>query len=67
MTGYLLGLRGLTNEFLIGTPSGIERVRTIKRRPIQERWDLRAFNAFRGLPWKYKDVQNIDDPVARGA
>ena len=52
--GVFLGFKGLTNEFLIGTPDGIKAVRTIRRKPSQDRWNLESLNNFRGLPWKYK-------------
>ena len=32
----------------------VKSVRTIKRRPIEERWKLDALNNFRGLPWRFK-------------
>ena len=52
--GVFLGFKGLTNEFLIGTPDGVKAVRTIRRKPIQDRWDIEALNNFKGLPWKHK-------------
>ena len=60
-SGVLVGFHGLTNKFLIGTPNGVERVRTVKRMPAPDRWNSKLLNAFRGLPWKYKDVQSVDD------
>ena len=60
-SGVFLGFHGLTNEFLIGTPNGIERARTIKRLPVPDRWNVQLLNTFRGLPWKLKDVQSVDD------
>ena len=50
--GVFLGFKGLTNEFLIGTPEGVKAVRTIRRKPIQDRWDMKALNSFKGLPWR---------------
>ena len=52
--GVFLGFKGLTNEFLIGTPEGVKTVRTIRRKPIEERWDIDKLNKFKGLPWRYK-------------
>ena len=60
-SGVFVGVHGLTHEFLIGTPYGIERARTIKRKPVPERWDHQLLNNFRGLPWRYKDTQAVDD------
>ena len=48
--GVFVGFYGQTNEFLIGTPDGIRRARTVKRKPIPERWDIAQLNAFKGLP-----------------
>ena len=57
--GIFLGFKG--NTFLVGTPNGIERCRTIRRLPEQDRFQRRILDSFRGLPWKYKDVQDVDD------
>ena len=37
--GIWLGLEKSTNETKIGTSSGVIRARTVRRRPISERWD----------------------------
>ena len=39
----------------------MERVRTIRRQPAPDRWNVQLLNSFRGLPWKYKDVETVDD------
>ena len=48
------GFKGLTNEFLIGTPDGVKAVRTIRRKPVSDRWNIEALNNFKGLPWRYR-------------
>ena len=44
---------------MIGTLDGVVAVRAIRRKPEQDRYDVEALNALRGLPWRHKaGVQN---------
>ena len=59
--GVFVGVHGQSNDFLIGTPDGICRARTIKRKPLPERWDTNVLNTFTGLPWKHRTPTRSDD------
>ena len=48
--GRFLGFHSNSDEFLIGTPNGIERVRTMRRKPLDSRWNIRVLNNLGGLP-----------------
>ena len=51
--GVWLGIREESNESFIGTPAGVIKVRTFRRRGSdEERWNLEEVNAFRGVPWE---------------
>ena len=50
--GVWLGLDQRTEEVWIGTPSGIIKCRTVRRRPEPERWSSEAAMAVRGTPWE---------------
>ena len=43
-----------SNEHILGTPEGIKTARTVKRRPMNERWNKEEIDAFRGKPWCWK-------------
>ena len=49
--GVWLGLERSTNEAKIGTPSGVIRARTVRRRPEAERWSSEAIRSVIGVPW----------------
>ena len=48
-----LGLRDESGEVIIGTPIGCLKVREVIRYGQQShRWNLEAFDSFRGVPWE---------------
>ena len=57
--GIWLGRSTRTNEDLVGTRTGVIRVRTVKRRPETLEWDRELKDAMNFVPWL------IDGPVAR--
>ena len=51
--GVWLGIREESNESLVGTPLGVIKIRTFRRRgSMEERWNLEEINGFRGVPWE---------------
>ena len=66
--GIFLGFRGLSNEFFVGTPEGVKRVRTVKRKARETRWSIDALNSFRGLPWQLQATKRelVTDVIAFG-
>ena len=49
--GIYLGIKGLSDERIIGTPEGIFKTRTTQRVPIEERWTAAASGMVGGVPW----------------
>ena len=50
--GIWLGIRLGSEEYLIGTPSGVFKARSIRRKPLESRWDHSQVSAIMGTPWK---------------
>ena len=50
--GVFLGLRLESGEKLVGTPDGVFKVRSLRRKIEAERWDARQHDALTCLPWK---------------
>jgi hypothetical protein len=60
--GVFIGVKGTTNEVIIGAGSGVHRTRTIQRKPFDERWSADLIKRVSGVPWRKSD----DDPEADG-
>jgi len=54
MDGVWLGIKNRTGEHVIGTPEGIVKAHSVKRRAAEERWDIEAVNAVKGTPGRPK-------------
>ena len=53
ISGIFLGLLESSLEYLIGTPHGVIKVRTIRRKPeLKDRWSLLDVKNIRGTPWE---------------
>ena len=50
--GIWLGVRLGTEEYLIGTPTGVFKARSVRRKPIESRWDYAQVRSIMGVPWK---------------
>ena len=40
------------SEYIIGTPLGVFKTRSVRRRPDNEKFDLQKQLAVKGLPWQ---------------
>ena len=49
--GLFLGLSDKTDELFIGTPEGMVRARTIRRREATQRYDQEFLDKFTAVPW----------------
>ena len=49
-SGIWLGLRGRTGEHIVGTPEGVIKAFTVRRRSEDERWSGKEVNELRGTP-----------------
>ena len=50
--GIWLGVQLGTEEHVIGTPTGIFKARSIRRKPADSRWDKEQIASIMGTPWK---------------
>ena len=60
--GVFLGLKLTSGEKLVGTPEGVLKVRTVRRKLESKRWDARHIEALTSFPWK-PCIQSEDDKV----
>ena len=63
--GIFLGVKGLSDEKIIGTPEGVFRTRTTQRVPLEERWSAEAAGLVGGVPWltNRQDEKADADPL----
>ena len=54
LQGACYSYRTLSDEHIIGTPSGTQTCRTIRRRVLTDRWDKDALTVMSGPPWDTK-------------
>ena len=60
--GVFLGQRALSGEYMVGTPDGICRPRSIHRRPQEKRWED-VLSCVVGMPWKLSEKHDGDKEV----
>ena len=59
--GAFVGINEVTGEYLLLTPDGLERARTIRRLPEEDKWDMIFVNSCKGTPWDFEGKQVIED------
>ena len=69
--GVYLGLRLTSSEKIIGTPSGILVVQSIRRKPADKQFNLEMLKAVKGTPWQPNpekspnaDADRLPEPIA---
>ena len=60
--GVFSGLKLTSGEKLVGTPDGVLKVRTVRRKLESERWDATHIEGLTSFPWK-PYIQSEDDKV----
>ena len=58
-----VGVKLKTGEFSVSDKTGVWKTRTLKRKPIEERWASAEAEMLLGVPWNVQDK----DPKADGA
>ena len=53
----------MSGELFVGTSDGVFKVRTVKRVPRKDRFDINLLNCIRGTPWDLKGTQVPELPV----
>ena len=61
--GVYLGTRVRSNELLTFDTNGIHKVRTVKRVPIDDRWDKDVFSITIAPPWDFKYDSPVEEPA----
>ena len=52
---------------MIGTKSGVWRTRSVRRKPVEQRWSVDNMLMVGGVPWRLSDDdQDVDGPALRG-
>ena len=65
--GVYLGVKSTTGELVIGTKSGVWRTRSVRRKPVEQRWSIDNMLMVGGVPWRLSDGdQDVDGPALRG-
>ena len=66
--GVWLGKSLVSDEHIIGTPSGIRKCRSCYRRPEKQRWEKSILDSFKGVPWQPKGdgVEMRKEPTEGG-
>ena len=59
--GIFLGVRAISSELWVGTPQGVLKVRTIRRRVPDSRWNPHLLNNFVGVPWD-RGARPVEEP-----
>ena len=49
--GVFLGVKGTTGELMVGNKEGVWRTRSIRRKPIGDRWSRSNIDHIVGVPW----------------
>ena len=69
--GVYLGLRLTSSEKIIGTPSGMLVVQSIRRKPADKQFNLEMLKAVKGTPWQPNpekspnaDADRLPEPIA---
>ena len=53
--GVFLGVKATTGEMIVGTAEGIFRTRTLRKKPKEDRWDVKHMDMIGGVPWRTRD------------
>ena len=60
--GIFLGQRSVSGEYLVGSPSGVYRPRTVRRVPLEQRW-VDNLSMISWLPWKHNSRHEAGEEV----
>ena len=59
--GVYLGVKATTGEVIVGTAEGIFRTRTVRKKPKEDRWDVKHLDMIGGVPWRTRDGDEAND------
>ena len=55
--GIFLGYSRTSNTYIIGTPDGIEKARSMTRKPLDQRWKPEGLAEIKATPWSEREVR----------
>ena len=58
--GVYLGVKATTGEIIVGNAEGVWRARTVRRRPVEERWSAEAVEKIKGVQEKAGEKKEDD-------
>jgi hypothetical protein len=61
--GVYVGVRSKSGEFIIADREGIWKARSVRRRPVDERWDAGNLGLVRNFPWKTQEGAAVKTEV----
>ena len=68
--GTYMGVKGSTGEMIIGTESGVWKTRTVRRRPVEFRWNAMEVDKVKQVLWgrhaSERDGEVIESRGGRG-
>jgi len=59
--GVYLGVKATTGEVIVGTAEGIFRTRTVRKKPKEDRWDVKHLDMIGGVPWRKQNGDEATD------
>ena len=62
-TGLFFGRRDESGEVVVGTPTGIEFARSMRRRAEEQRWSKEEYSSFIGVPWNPRGLEVTAQPA----
>ena len=60
--GIWIGIKEESGEVLIGTTEGVIKVRTVRRKPEVNKWNVEMFKGMKGLPWEPVPGRDSNEP-----
>ena len=59
--GLFLGIKRVSGEILIMNQEGVNIVRSARRIPVEDRWDVKALDWVKFVPWNLCEKDNTAD------
>ena len=58
-----MGVRGKSGEYIVGDEKGVWKARSLQRKPLGERWNLRSVELVKFFPYKIPGDSNADEDI----
>ena len=65
--GILVGVKRCSNQLIVVNEDGVEKVRSIRRLPVQKRWSEDNLNWEKWVPWRrHRGTEGADGDLPEG-